>query len=36
MAVTAAATARLYVKAVEDNMRGQVLRAWGGLPVVAE
>ena len=33
--VTAAETARLYVKAVEDNVSGQVLRAWGGLPVVS-
>jgi NAD(P)-dependent dehydrogenase (short-subunit alcohol dehydrogenase family) len=34
--VTAAETARLYVEAVEGNMTGQVLRAWGGLPVVSE
>jgi NAD(P)-dependent dehydrogenase (short-subunit alcohol dehydrogenase family) len=34
--VTAAETAKLYVKAVEENLTGQVLRAWGGLPVVAE
>ena len=34
--VTAAETARLYVEAVEGNITGQVLRAWGGLPVVSE
>ncbi len=34
--VTAAETAKFYVKAVEENITGQVLRAWGGLPVVAE
>jgi NAD(P)-dependent dehydrogenase (short-subunit alcohol dehydrogenase family) len=34
--VTAAETAKLYVKAVEGNITGQVLRAWGGLPVVPE
>jgi len=34
--VTAAETAKLYVEAVEENMTGQVLRAWGGLPVVPE
>lgn len=34
--VTAAETAKLYVEAVEKNMTGQVLRAWGGLPVVPE
>jgi NAD(P)-dependent dehydrogenase (short-subunit alcohol dehydrogenase family) len=32
--VTAAETAKLYVKAVEGNITGQVLRVWGGLPVV--
>ena len=32
--VTAAETAKLYVQAVEGNITGQVLRAWGGLPVV--
>jgi NAD(P)-dependent dehydrogenase (short-subunit alcohol dehydrogenase family) len=31
--VTAAETAKFYVEAVEGNMTGQVLRAWGGLPV---
>ena len=31
--VTAAQTAKLYVEAVEGNITGQVLRAWGGLPV---
>ena len=30
--VTAAETAKLYVKAVEENITGKVLRAWGGLP----
>lgn len=34
--VTAAETAKFYVEAVEGNMTGQVLRAWGGLPVVSE
>lgn len=34
--VTAAGTAKLYVEAVEGKMTGQVLRAWGGLPVVSE
>ena len=34
--VTAAETAKLYVEAVEGNITGQVLRAWGGLPVVPE
>jgi len=34
--VTAAETAKLFVKAVEGNITGQVLRAWGGLPVVPE
>jgi NAD(P)-dependent dehydrogenase (short-subunit alcohol dehydrogenase family) len=31
--VTATETAKLYVEAVEKNITGQVLRAWGGLPV---
>jgi NAD(P)-dependent dehydrogenase (short-subunit alcohol dehydrogenase family) len=31
--VTATETAKLYVEAVERNITGQVLRAWGGLPV---
>ena len=31
--VTAAQTARFFVDAVEGKMTGQVLRAWGGLPV---
>ena len=31
--VTAVQTAKYYVDAVEGNMSGQVLRAWGGLPV---
>ena len=34
--VTAVETAKLYVEAVEENITGQVLRAWGGLPVVPE
>jgi len=34
--VTAAETARLYVEAIEGDITGQVLRAWGGLPVVPE
>jgi NAD(P)-dependent dehydrogenase (short-subunit alcohol dehydrogenase family) len=34
--VTAAETAELYVKAVEDDISGRVLRAWGGLPVASE
>jgi len=34
--VTAAETAKLYVEAVEGNITGQVLRAWGGLSVVPE
>ena len=34
--VTAAETAKLYVEAVEGNITGKVLRAWGGLPVVTE
>ena len=31
--VTVAQTAKFYVDAVEGSMSGQVLRAWGGLPV---
>ena len=31
--VTAAETAKLYVEAVEGNITGKILRAWGGLPV---
>jgi len=34
--VTAAGTAKLYVEAVEGNMTGRILRAWGGLPVVPD
>ena len=34
--VTAEETAKSYVEAVEGNITGQVLRAWGGLPVVSE
>ena len=34
--VTAAQTAKLYVEAVQGNMTGHVLRAWGGLPVVSD
>jgi NAD(P)-dependent dehydrogenase (short-subunit alcohol dehydrogenase family) len=34
--VTAAETARLYVEAVESNVTGKVLRAWGGLPFAPE
>ena len=34
--VTAVEIAKLYVEAVEGNITGQVLRAWGGLPVVSE
>jgi NAD(P)-dependent dehydrogenase (short-subunit alcohol dehydrogenase family) len=33
--VTAAETAKLYVEAVEGNITGKVLRAWGGLPLNA-
>jgi len=32
--VTAAETAKYYVEALEGDMSGAVLRAWGGLPVV--
>ncbi len=31
--VTAVQTAKLYVQAVESDITGQVLRAWGGLPL---
>ena len=31
--VTAEQCARFYVEAVEGTMSGQVLRAWGGLPI---
>jgi NAD(P)-dependent dehydrogenase (short-subunit alcohol dehydrogenase family) len=34
--VTAAETAKLYVEAVETNITGSVLRAWGGLPFAPE
>jgi len=34
--VTAAETANFYVEAVEGNITGQVLRAWGGLPAVTD
>lgn len=34
--VTAAETAKFYVKAVEGDITGQVLRAWGGLPAVTD
>jgi NAD(P)-dependent dehydrogenase (short-subunit alcohol dehydrogenase family) len=34
--VTAAETATLYVEAVEGDITGKVLRAWGGLPVVPD
>ena len=34
--VTAAETAKLYVEAVESNINGKVLRAWGGLPFAPE
>jgi NAD(P)-dependent dehydrogenase (short-subunit alcohol dehydrogenase family) len=34
--VTAAETAKLYVEAVESNINGKVLRAWGGLPFSPE
>ena len=34
--VTAEETAKLYVEAVKGNKTGQVLRAWGGLPIVPE
>lgn len=31
--VTAEQTAQFYVEAIQGDMTGQVLRAWGGLPV---
>jgi len=31
--VTAEQTAKLFVNAVEGDMSGQILRAWGGLPL---
>jgi NAD(P)-dependent dehydrogenase (short-subunit alcohol dehydrogenase family) len=34
--VTAAGTAQLYVEAVEGDITGETLRAWGGLPVVPD
>ncbi len=34
--VTAAETAKAYVGAVEGDITGQVLRVWGGLPVMPE
>jgi NAD(P)-dependent dehydrogenase (short-subunit alcohol dehydrogenase family) len=34
--VTAAETAKLYVEAVEGDITGRVLRAWGGLPLVQD
>ncbi len=34
--VTAEKTATLYVEAIEGNISGKVLRAWGDLPVIAE
>ena len=34
--VTAAETAKLYVEAVESDMTGKVLRAWGGLPILSD
>ncbi len=34
--VTSAETAKLYVEAVENNITGKVLRAWGGLPFAPE
>lgn len=32
-AVTAAQCGEVYVRAIEGNMSGQVLRVWGGLPI---
>ena len=32
--VTAEQTAKLFVNAIEGDMSGQILRAWGGLPVL--
>ena len=34
--VTAEQTARFYVDSVQSEMTGQVLRAWGGLPVPSQ
>ena len=34
--VTAAETAKLYVEAVESDITGTVLRAWGGLPYLSD
>jgi hypothetical protein len=34
--VTAQATAKRYVEAIEGKMTGKVLRAWGGLPVMTD
>jgi len=34
--VTASQTAKMYVKAVEGNFTGQILRAWGGLTIPEE
>lgn len=34
--VTAAETAKLYVEAVESDITGKVLRAWGGLPYLSD
>jgi len=34
--ITAAETAKLYVEAVEGDITGKVLRAWGGLPFNAK
>ena len=34
--VTAAQTTKMYVKAVEGNFTGHILRAWGGLPLPEE
>lgn len=34
--VTAAETAKLYLEAVESDITGKVLRAWGGLPYLPD
>lgn len=34
--VSAAETAKAYVRAVEGDITGQILRVWGGLPVMPE
>lgn len=34
--VTAAETAKFYVEAVESDVTGKVLRAWGGLPLISD